>query len=211
MSSLEGALHFPVGRGKAILGDMSRVLEAVLGGWKTSAIWRISAGRPLVMTLADGTSLPTYGAQRPNIVGTPKRNNGPDFIDSYFADPTVFQLPDIYALGNAPRAIGSVRSPTSFTADMAIGKLFSLASVHEGMNLEFKLEAQNVFNHPVFGTPNTAVDDPSFGSISYTSNQPRQVQMSLRVIPTEDFPLLVPKKKNHKLRNVLAASMSWRA
>ena len=64
---------------------------------------------------------------------------------------------------------------------MALGKLFSLASVREGMNLEFKIEAQNVFNHPVFGTPNTLVDDPSFGTISYTSNSPRQVQLGLRV------------------------------
>ena len=172
---------FPIGRGKIFLGNMPRVLEAVVGGWKTSGIWRISAGRPLVITLADGTSLPTYGAQRPNIVGTPKRNNGPDWIDSYFADPSVFVLPPENTLGNAPRAIGSVRSPTSFTADMALGKLFSLASVREGMNLEFKIEAQNVFNHPVFGTPNTSVDDPSFGTISYTSNSPRQVQLGLRV------------------------------
>ncbi|HEX4486280.1 MAG TPA: hypothetical protein VH088_08455, partial [Terriglobales bacterium] len=172
---------FPVGRGKAILGNMPRVAEAVLGGWKTSGILRTSAGRPLVMTLSDGTSLPTYGAQRPNIVGTPRRNNGPDFIDSYFADPGVFQLPEPDTLGNAPRAIGSVRSPTSFTCDMALGKLFSLASVREGMNLEFKLEAQNVFNHPVFGTPNTSVDDPEFGTVSYTSNSPRQVQLGLRV------------------------------
>jgi hypothetical protein len=48
------------------------------------------------------------------------------------------------------------------------------------MNLEFRLEAQNAFNHPVFGTPNTAVDDPSFGTISYTANSPREVQLALK-------------------------------
>ena len=33
------------------------------------------------------------------------------------------------------------------------------------MNFELRIEAQNAFNHPVFGTPNTTVDDPSFGQI----------------------------------------------
>jgi hypothetical protein len=64
---------------------------------------------------------------------------------------------------------------------MAFGTLFSLANVHGGMNLAFKIEAQNVFNHPVFGTPNTSVDDPSFGTVSYTSNLPRLLQLGLRV------------------------------
>ena len=49
--------------------------------------------------------------QRPNIVGTPKRNHGSDFMDNYFADNSVFQRPDDFTLGNAPRALGSVRSP----------------------------------------------------------------------------------------------------
>ena len=170
----------PFGHGRAMLGNMPRVLEAIVGGWKTNGIWRMADGRPLTMFTADGTSLPTYGGQRPNIVGTPRRNHGADWVDNYFADPSVFQLPDIYALGNAPRAIGSVRSPFSFSADLSIGKQFSLASLREGMNIEFRAEARNAFNHPVFGTPNTSVDDPSFGQISYTSNSPREVQLALK-------------------------------
>jgi hypothetical protein len=167
----------PFGRGRPLLGNMPRVLEAIVGGWKTNGLWRMSAGRPLAMTTADGTSLPTYGSQRPNIVGTPKRNHGADWIDNYFVDPSVFQLPAIYALGDAPRAIGSVRTPWAFNVNLSIGKQFV---IREEMNLEFRLEAQNAFNHPVFGTPNTAVDDPSFGTISYTANSPREVQLALK-------------------------------
>ena len=48
------------------------------------------------------------------------------------------------------------------------------------MNLEFRIEARNAFNHPVFGTPNTSVDGPNFGQISYTSNTPREVQLALK-------------------------------
>jgi hypothetical protein len=172
---------FPVGRGKALLGNMPRVLDAVIGGWKTSGVWRYADGRPLAFTTYDGTSLPTYGAQRPNIVGTPQRNHGADWIDNYFTDPSVFQLPQIYALGNAPRALGSVRSPSSFVVDLSVAKQFAFSPSHEERNLELRLEAYNAFNHPVFGTPDTAVDDPSFGTISYTANGPRQVQLALKV------------------------------
>jgi hypothetical protein len=83
-------------------------------------------------------------------------------------------------LGNAPRALGSIRTPVTFTTDLSIAKQFSLARVREDMNVEFRLEARNAFNHPVFGTPDTAVDDPSFGQISYTSVGPREMQLAIK-------------------------------
>ena len=171
----------PFGRHRAFLGNMPPVVEAIVGGWKTSGIWRIADGRPLTFSVADGNSLPTYGGQRPNVVGTPKRNHGPDWVDQYFADPGVFQRPDDFTLGNAPRAMGSIRTPRTFTSNLSLGKQFSLARVREEMNLEFRIEAQNAFNHPVFGTPDTSVDDPSFGQISYTSVGPREVQLAIKV------------------------------
>ena len=56
-----------------------------------------------------------------------------------------------------------------------------MAKLREGMSFELRLEAENAFNHPVFGTPDTAVDDPNFGVISYTSNSPRQIQLGGKV------------------------------
>jgi hypothetical protein len=173
----------PVGRGKRFFGNMPKVLDAAVGGWKTNGIWRFSDGRPLCMTLADGESLPTYGAQRPKIVSTPKRTHGSDsvWINSYFANPDAFAKPDAYVLNNAPRATGLVRSPKAINANLSAEKEFSLAYVHQGMKLELRLEAQNAFNHPIFGTPDTIVDDDNFGIINYTSNAARQVQLGMKV------------------------------
>jgi hypothetical protein len=173
----------PVGRGKALLGHMPGVLDAIVGGWKTNGVWRISYGRPLAFSTYDGTSLPTYGVQRPNIVGMPLRSKGPDsnWINNYFANPGAFQLPPIYTFGNAPRATGMIRTPTAFNTNMSVEKEFSLSKLHEGMNFELRLEAENALNHPVFGTPDTTVDDPNFGVINYTSNSPRQVQLGGKV------------------------------
>jgi len=167
----------PFGRGRAMLGNMPRWAEMIVGGWKTNGIWRIADGRALTFTVADGNALPTYGTQRPNLVGTPKRNHGSDWVDSYFVDTSVFQRPDDFTLGNAPRALGSIRSPWHFTTDLSLGKQFS---VREEMNVELRIEARNAFNHPVFSSPNTSVDDQNFGKITQTSVGPREVQLAVK-------------------------------
>ncbi|MGC2818740.1 MAG: hypothetical protein WA198_03585, partial [Candidatus Sulfotelmatobacter sp.] len=181
----------PIGRGKALLGNVPRVVNAVIGGWRTNGIWLISDGRPLPITVSNGgTPLPTYGSQRPNLVGTPKRNYGPDWQNSFFTNPQVFQMPAPFTLGDMQRTISSVRSPLTFTSDLSLNKLISLSNLHEGLNLELRLEAQNAFNHPLFsmGTPGPYGDstlnvgDPSFGVISSMSPVgPRQIQLALKV------------------------------
>ena len=174
---LSYSYDLPIGHGRPFLGNMPRWADLIIGGWKTNGVWRISAGRPLSFSVADGNPIPTYGDQRPNIVGTPKRNHGPDWVDNYFVDNTVFQRPDDFTLGNAPRALGNVRTPTSFTTSMSLGKQFQ---IRETMNFEFRIEADNALNHPVFGTPNTSVDDDNFGKVTYTSVGPRQVQLGMK-------------------------------
>jgi hypothetical protein len=49
------------------------------------------------------------------------------------------------------------------------------------MTLELRLEANNAFNHPVFSAPDTSIDDPNFGVINSTSNQPRQMQLAGKI------------------------------
>jgi hypothetical protein len=73
--------------------------------------------------------------------------------------------------------LGSVRTPWSFTADLSLGKQFR---IREEMNFEFRVEAQNALNHPVFGTPNTNLDDDTFGSINYVAVKPRQIQLGFK-------------------------------
>jgi hypothetical protein len=170
--------ELPFGRGKAFLGNMPRWADLIFGGWKTNGIWRISDGRPLSFMLNDGGQpLPTYNAQRPNMVGAPKRNHGSDWVDNYFVDNGVFQRPAPFTLGDAPRTVGAVRSPSHFTTDLSVGKEFH---IREEMNFEFRVEAKNAFNHPVFGTPDTQVGDDTFGTINYTSVGPRELQLGFK-------------------------------
>ena len=174
----------PVGRGRAFLNNMPRALDIIIGGWKTNGVWTFQDGRPLSFSVSNGgTPIPTYGAQRPNMTGKPEVSRGSElnWVNNYFANPDVLQMPDPYTLGNMPRAIG-VRSPASATANLSIGKEFGLSNKHEAMKLELRLEAQNAFNHPVFGTPNTSVGDPGFGQITYLAVGPRQGQLALKLV-----------------------------
>jgi hypothetical protein len=173
----------PIGRKNLIGGNMPRWADAVIGGWRTNGQWRATSGRPMNWGTYDGTQLPTYGAQRPNEVGKPRRTGGKDsnWINHYVANPGSLVLPTPYTLGDAPRADASIRDPGSFQVNASVNKVFSLSSIHEGLNMELRLEANNAFNHPVFGTPDQSIDDPNFGVISYTSNAARQVQLAVKI------------------------------
>ena len=173
----------PFGHGRTFLSNLPRPLELIVGGWKTAGVWTIHDGFPLAFTTeGGGTPIPTYGQQRPDLTGTPTRTGGPDgnWINNYFANPDVFQLPAPYTLGNAARTLSSIRSPFFFSTNLSIGKDFALSNKYEAMKLELRLEAENAFNHPVFGTPDTTVGDPNFGVINYTAVGPRQIQLALK-------------------------------
>jgi hypothetical protein len=48
------------------------------------------------------------------------------------------------------------------------------------LNIEFRTEFFNLFNHAQFGAPNTAFGSNTFGQVSSTLNQPRLIQFGLK-------------------------------
>jgi hypothetical protein len=52
--------------------------------------------------------------------------------------------------------------------------------VREGMRMEFRAEAFNVFNHPQFDAPDTSLGDGSFGQITGLTNPMRELQLGLK-------------------------------
>ena len=79
----------------------------------TTGIWRFNDGRPMALMLQGGQSLPTYGGQRPDLVGTLACTTGSwnTRLTDYFSNPQVVITPPPYALGTAPRTDGSCRQP----------------------------------------------------------------------------------------------------
>jgi hypothetical protein len=52
----------------------------------------------------------------------------------------------------------------------------------EGQHLEFRVEAFNALNHPVWGSPGTSQGSSTFGKISSTSQDNRDMQLALKYI-----------------------------
>jgi hypothetical protein len=188
--------ELPIGRGRWLGKNMHPVLNAIIGGWQTNGIWRITGGRPILITLSNAFSapIPTYG-QRPNLTGTLQRSsdslqNIAGGTGNYFGnafnpnDPkaaqSVLQVPAADKLGSAPRAIGNVRQPGTNIATMSFFKEFPMTKFREGMRFEFRVEAFNVFNHPNFSGPHTVYGDSSFGTITSTAQPAREMQLGLK-------------------------------
>lgn len=172
--------ELPIGRGKAIGGNMPTVLNAVIGGWQTNGIWRFNDGRPILLGLSGGQSLPTYGGQRPNLTGPLHCNSGPDFLTNYFKNPEVAVVPAPFTIGDAPRSYGGCRQPGQANATLSLFKDFLLTRLREGARIQFRFEAFNALNHPQFSGPNTQVNSGNFGVITSTANSPREVQLALK-------------------------------
>ena len=83
-------------------------------------------------------------------------------------------------LGSEPRVDPLVKAPGFNNWDLTLQKR---TKVTEKVNLEFRWEMFNAFNHERFGAPNVNVGNNQFGQITATGSSatPRLDQLSLRL------------------------------
>src|SRR5262249_40944427 len=96
--------ELPVGKGKRFGAHWGGLVDSLLGGWQTNGLWRFDNGMPLALGLSTSQSLPTYGTQRPNLIGPLTRNNGSDWRNQDFPNPQNAVTPAPFPVGHAPRA-----------------------------------------------------------------------------------------------------------
>jgi hypothetical protein len=188
----------PFGKGKRFGSDWNNVTNAILGGWQVTAIEKITSGFPIF--IIDSNAASTGGANLINI-GTAAPAGRPDEIANpfaagtvasnptcvapssltargYYFNPCAFSAPPTGELGNIPRAPFS--GPDFVNTDFSVIKRFALP--WENMGLDFRVEIFNLFNHAQFGLPANDFNAPStFGLISSTVNNPRLVQLALKL------------------------------
>jgi hypothetical protein len=173
---LTGAWEMPFGRGRRFGSSWNRPLDLLLGGWEISGMAILQSGMPLQVTQAGGNIWD--GTQRPNLIGDPS-TSGPvvSRLNGWF-NPAAFSQPPIDVPGTAPRTL-NYRGPAIKTLDAALLKSFR---IKEGQRFEFRIEAQNATNTPVFGAPNTSFGSTAFGQITgYQSGTgPRNVQLGMK-------------------------------
>ena len=191
----------PFGKGKRFGSNWTGATNAILGNWQLDLIEHASSGFPLfVVDSGDGSGVFfSYNGntfQRPNQVGDPNKA-GPvagnpgctapsavHTIQNWF-NPCAFEQAPAGELGTAARA--PLYGPRFVNTDFSIIKDFPL-SFREGMNLQFRAEFFNLFNHPQFymggtgGSGEQDVNAPStFGVINNTVNNARLIQFALKL------------------------------
>jgi hypothetical protein len=173
--------ELPFGHQRRYGAGVNNWLNAAIGGWQVNGIYRVDDGLPLQLALCGGCSvnLPTYGNQFPDLLA-PLKVAGTGNLNQYFANPQVAVQPAPYADGNAPRVLPNARAPGTDNLTASLFKEVPL-SFREGARLEIRLEAFNVLNRVQFAAPDTGVGDPTFGQITAQANQPRQVQIGLKL------------------------------
>lgn len=150
---------------------------ALLSGWRGAAFkkWTIvtqitsATGRPLtpIYPSATGGSGVT-GSIRPNYTGLPVYDGpgGLAFNRAAFAEPAAGQW------GNAGR--NSLTGPGQFTLNGSMQRSFGEGKV------DFRLDASNALNHPVFGAWNANIQSAQFG-LPTSPGAMRVIQANLRV------------------------------
>jgi hypothetical protein len=170
--------ELPFGRGKALGSNWNKAVDAILGQWQINGIATIGSARPLQFGVVQNTSFSFGGGQRPDNVGRSGDLGEERTLNRWF-DTSAFVLPQPYTFGNMGRLHPNLRGDRVENLDFSIFKNFR---IRERAQVQFRAEAFNALNHPIFGDPNTTVGDINFGRVTSQANAPRQIQLALKVL-----------------------------
>ena len=177
----------PVGKGRAANID-NTFLNGIVGGWQVGGIWTVQSGLPQAVVTGSDRSNTSLGYDRPNATGVSPYLS--DRSPSLWFNPAAYVGQTLGTFGNLGR--NNVVGPAIFALDFALHKEFPMP-FNERHKLQFRLEAFNVMNHPVWSNPNgniaagapypgqpAASPRTGFGKITATAVAMRQVQFALK-------------------------------
>jgi outer membrane receptor protein involved in Fe transport len=158
------------------LSSGNAVARAVLNGWGINSIYQFLAGNPLWVSQATDGENNGNPFQRPDLVpGQPEtvrnRTIGEWFNTSAFTTA-------VGHYGSTPRNPAALVSPSNDPLTLAINRSFPMP--FEGQHLDFRVEAFNALNHPEFGPPGSVQGTSTFGVVTTTNSDNRELQLALK-------------------------------
>jgi hypothetical protein len=169
--SLAVTYELPFGRGKG------RIVEGLIGGWSLNAVSVMQSGYPLAIVQPNDNSVIGASHMRPNGTGLPATVDKPFAarLDGWI-NPAAFSQAPQFTFGNVSR-LNPLRGPGQVNWDLSAFKTFSIT---ERLKAQFRAEALNFTNTPMFNGPNTTFTSPQFGLISSQANFSRLIQLGVR-------------------------------
>lgn len=178
---VSGTYDLPIGKNRKLLSALPTALDYVIGGWQVNGIVTLQTGTPI--QIANGqNALNIFSAnQRASATGVDPYVGGPieDRLTRYF-NQAAFVQSGQFQMGTLGRFLPNVRGIGTNNIDASLFKNFRIM---EKGNLQFRAEAFNLANHPLWNGPGTTITDlANFGIIQTKGGQRRIMQLGLKLI-----------------------------
>ncbi len=182
-------VDLPFGRGQKWLANAKGLAGKAVSGWRVNGITTFQGGFPLPLTAQATTLQTTFGAgiARPNVIaGCDKTISGSaqQRLSEWF-NVGCFSQPGAFAFGSQSRTDPNLRTAGIANYDFSVVKR---TQITERVGLDFNAEFFNIFNRVQFSPPGeqynpSTINTPLnlFGVVIAQQNQPRLVQLALRL------------------------------
>ena len=187
--------QIPVGRGRHFGSAMSKGVDAVVGGWQISGVYRFTSGFPV--SVLNGQRWPTNwevdalatpnGQPRPaitNNANAPGPEQGVPGGPNLWSDPAAAFASYGETMAGQTGSRNTLRGSGIFNIDSGLSKTF-IMPWSERQQLTFRWESYNVTNSVRFDPDSAAISmttPSSFGKLSSQFGSPRQMQFALRLV-----------------------------
>ncbi|HEY1339023.1 MAG TPA: TonB-dependent receptor [Bryobacteraceae bacterium] len=165
--AFNGYLNYdlPFGTGRSFGKNMNKVANAIVGDWRYDAILTVHGGLPISMIQFGNDPTGAYFQPRPDCLEPSRPTPYKNFAGGGYVwfDPLTMAIPGPGKLGTCP--ISSERGPGLKQIDMSLSKKFNIT---EHQYLEFRFDAINAFNTPIFAVSGYATDVFPGGGIDKT-------------------------------------------
>lgn len=144
--------YLPVGRGRKFANQASGALDALLGGWDFSGVWRWHSGLPISLHNGAPRSTNEVRSFWSTLTGPVERDvtrNGPGGFPNLFRDPAAVLARMQYTLPGGNGSRNPVYGPRFFNVDLGLHKSFRVPRL-ESHRIEFRWTAFNAFNNVNF-------------------------------------------------------------
>ncbi len=192
--------QLPYGHGRQWGGNSPQIVNQVIGGWDLSGAIRLASGlpfpNPVEFSYNPLGNFGFPGPGMPSLAGNPKPahrttsnwvninafsgvsgNSGSQVTCGNDNDPC---QPFPFANGDEPQRMTQIREAPTKNLDLGVAKEFGPERVRTQLRGDFL----NVFNHPIYGGSyniSDCIDCGDLGQVYGTRNDPRNVQVSLKV------------------------------
>jgi hypothetical protein len=197
--AMSGIYELPFGRGRRFFANSNKIVAQVIGGWQMQGVYQIQSGAPITFT-TNPTFLANNGGDAhftrsqykqsiaTNGTGTGNWFNTADFVSINGTKGTpdyllscgtaaycATQLPGTYQIRTFPLRFNTLRADNLNQFDAGVQREFKLWELG---TLQFRGEAINLLNHPVYSAPAVNPSTATFGQIVSQANQPRVYQFA---------------------------------